>query len=155
MTEDFNLIAAVLNAEGIVLFARLFAVVATLGMVGIVSVVAYDIVAKTGPFKRLTQSGGLHAKASVARVQFLLVSIAMATLVFLQSAESGLFVDVPPGVQVVFGISAATYLIAKLLDRYEKRNHEELDDERDLLLLNTMWRKLSEWREKRRQPKLP
>ena len=52
-------------------------------------------------------------KASLSRLQFLMFSFVIAGLYLVICVESGTFVDVPPGVLVLLGISGGSYVVSK------------------------------------------
>jgi len=52
-------------------------------------------------------------KASLSRLQFLMFSFVIAGLYLVICVESGTFVDVPPGVLVLLGISGGSYIVSK------------------------------------------
>jgi len=52
-------------------------------------------------------------KASLSRLQFLIFSFVIAGLYLVICVESGTFVDVPPGVLVLLGISGGSYIMSK------------------------------------------
>jgi hypothetical protein len=52
-------------------------------------------------------------KASLSRLQFLIFSFVIAGLYLVICVESGTFVDVPPGVLVLLGISGGSYIASK------------------------------------------
>jgi len=52
-------------------------------------------------------------KASLSRLQFLIFSFVIAGLYLVICVESGTFVDVPPGVLILLGISGGSYVVSK------------------------------------------
>ena len=52
-------------------------------------------------------------KASLSRLQFLMFSFVIAGLYLVICVESGTFVDVPPGVLILLGISGGSYVVSK------------------------------------------
>ncbi|MBL9098080.1 MAG: hypothetical protein JNK07_14210 [Alphaproteobacteria bacterium] len=52
-------------------------------------------------------------KASLSRLQFLIFSFVIAGLYLVICVESGTFVDVPPGVLILLGISGGSYVASK------------------------------------------
>jgi hypothetical protein len=52
-------------------------------------------------------------KASLSRLQFLMFSFVIAGLYLVICVESGTFVDVPPGVLILLGISGGSYVMSK------------------------------------------
>ena len=52
-------------------------------------------------------------KASLSRLQFLIFSFVIAGLYLVICVESGTFVDVPPGVLILLGISGGSYIASK------------------------------------------
>ena len=58
-----------------------------------------------------------NRKASLSRLQFLIFSFVIAGLYLVISIESGTFVDVPPGVLVLLGISGGSYIMSKGLGK--------------------------------------
>jgi len=52
-------------------------------------------------------------KASLSRLQFLIFSFVIAGLYLVICVESGTFVDVPPGVLMLLGISGGSYIVSK------------------------------------------
>jgi len=59
-------------------------------------------------------------KASLSRLQFLIFSFVIAGLYLVICVESGTFVDVPPGVLVLLGISGGSYIVSKGLGKGQK-----------------------------------
>jgi hypothetical protein len=55
-------------------------------------------------------------KLSLARFQFLLCLMVLLPLFLVLSLETGQFIEIPIGVQVLFGISAAAYVLGKAID---------------------------------------
>lgn len=60
---------------------------------------------------------GGSRKASLSRLQFLIFSFVIAGLYLVICVESGTFVDVPPGVLVLLGISGGSYIVSKGLGK--------------------------------------
>lgn len=56
-------------------------------------------------------------KASLSRLQFLMFSFVIAGLYLVICVESGTFVDVPPGVLVLLGISGGSYVMSKSMGK--------------------------------------
>lgn len=56
-------------------------------------------------------------KASLSRLQFLIFSFVIAGLYLVICVESGTFVDVPPGVLILLGISGGSYVVSKGLGK--------------------------------------
>jgi hypothetical protein len=56
-------------------------------------------------------------KASLSRLQFLIFSFVIAGLYLVICVESGTFVDVPPGVLILLGISGGSYVASKGLGK--------------------------------------
>jgi hypothetical protein len=52
-------------------------------------------------------------KASLSRFQFLIFTFVVAGVFLLLSIESGTFVDIPPNVLVLLGISGGSYVVSK------------------------------------------
>ena len=52
-------------------------------------------------------------KASLSRFQFLIFTFVVAGLFLLLSIESGTFVDIPPNVLLLLGISGGSYAVSK------------------------------------------
>jgi len=52
-------------------------------------------------------------KASLSRFQFLVFTFVIAGLFLLLSIEAGTFVDIPPNVLVLLGISGGSYVLSK------------------------------------------
>jgi len=63
---------------------------------------------------------GGSRKASLSRLQFLIFSFVIAGLYLVICVESGTFVDVPPGVLVLLGISGGSYIVSKGLGKGTK-----------------------------------
>ena len=62
----------------------------------------------------LVESGDNGSKkASLSRLQFLMFSFVIAGLYLVICVESGTFVDVPPGVLILLGISGGSYVVSK------------------------------------------
>jgi len=64
---------------------------------------------------------GGSRKASLSRLQFLIFSFVIAGLYLVICVESGTFVDVPPGVLVLLGISGGSYIVSKGLGKGQKQ----------------------------------
>lgn len=56
-------------------------------------------------------------KASLSRLQFLMFSFVIAGLYLVICVESGTFVDIPPGVLILLGISGGSYVVSKGLGK--------------------------------------
>ncbi len=56
-------------------------------------------------------------KASLSRLQFLMFSFVIAGLYLVICVESGTFVDVPPGVLILLGISGGSYVMSKSMGK--------------------------------------
>ena len=57
------------------------------------------------------------SKASLSRFQFLIFTFVIAGLFLLLSIEAGTFVDIPPNVLILLGISGGTYLVSKTVKK--------------------------------------
>lgn len=60
-------------------------------------------------------------KASLSRFQLLLFTFVVAGLFLILSLRAGRFVDIPDGVQILLGISSASYLVSKAVGRNQTR----------------------------------
>ena len=56
-------------------------------------------------------------KASMSRFQFLIFTFVIAGLFLLLSIEAGTFVDIPPNVLALLGISGGTYVVSKAANK--------------------------------------
>ena len=61
----------------------------------------------------LAEEGPGGGKASLSRFQFLVFTFVIAGLFLLLSIEAGTFVDIPPNVLVLLGISGGSYVLSK------------------------------------------
>ena len=57
------------------------------------------------------------SKASLSRFQFLIFTFVIAGLFLLLSIEAGTFVDIPPNVLILLGISGGTYVVSKTVKK--------------------------------------
>lgn len=82
-------------------------------ILGLAAVVLWLVFTGKIPLAGLIAEPDNFQKASLSRFQFLLFTFVVAGVFLLLCIESGTFVDIPPSVLGLIGISSGSYVISK------------------------------------------